>query len=155
MELILPRNCATVTFWEITCLHSHVGKPQSDGKRLAGSGLLLLGSTMLALSLLIMGTLQWGWPSACQHASASTPLCTCRADYWAVGVQTRIRYLGGLVASAAQGDSHGGVAAPRPFRQATVVNAPRPQSPPAWIMSIALLALLSWCFAARRRGSWR
>jgi hypothetical protein len=40
-------------------LHSDARKPKSDGKRLAGLGLLLLGSTMLALSLSMMGTLQW------------------------------------------------------------------------------------------------
>jgi hypothetical protein len=55
--------------------------------------------------------------SAYNHASAIPPLCSCRADSWAVGVQTRIRYLGGLVAGAAQGDSIGRVAIPHLFRQ--------------------------------------
>jgi hypothetical protein len=63
------------------------------------------------------GHLGMGRPSAYNHASAITLLRSCRADSWAVGVQTRIRYLGGLVASAAPGDSHGRIAVPRLFRQ--------------------------------------
>jgi len=47
------------------------------------------------------GHLAMGWPSAYNHTIAITPLCSCGADPWAVGVQTRIRYLGWLVASAA------------------------------------------------------
>jgi hypothetical protein len=136
-------------------LHSHVGKQQSDGKRLAGSGLLLLGSTMLALSLLIMGTLQWGWPSACHHASASTPLALVGLIIGLWGYRLASGTWVGSLQVPHRATAMAGLLFLGYFVRATVVNAPRPQSPPAWIMSIALLALLSWCFAARRRGSWR
>lgn len=136
-------------------MHSHVRKPQSDGKRLAGLGLLLLGSTMLALSLSIMGTLQWvGLPRTTTQARsllfAFVGLILGLWGYrlasgtWAGSLQVphRATALAGLLFLSY-------------FVRAAVLNAPRPHSPPLGILSIAVLALLSWCFVARRRGSWR
>jgi hypothetical protein len=132
-------------------LHSHARTPQTDAKRVAGSGLLLLGSTIMALALCITGSLQWiGLPRTTTLERtlvfALIGLILGLVGYrlasgtWVGSLQVPHR------ATALAGLLFLGYAA-----KAMLLNVPRPQSPPLWMLTTAVLALLSCCFTARRR----
>jgi len=109
----------------------------------------------LALSLSIMGTLQWaGLPrTTTQLRSLLFALVGLILGLWGYRLASGT-WVGSLQVPH-RATAMAGLLFLGYFVRATIVNAPRPQSPPAWILSIAVLALLSWCFAARRRDSSR
>jgi hypothetical protein len=136
-------------------LHSHALTPPTDARRIAGAGLLLLGSTIFACALSVAGSLQWvHLPRTATLGRtlvfALTGLVLGLGGYrlasgtWVGSLQVPHR------ATALAGLLFLGYAA-----KTMLFNTTRPQSPPLWMLATAVLALLSWSFAGRHRRTWR
>jgi hypothetical protein len=132
-------------------LHSRVRNPQSDQKRFAGVGLLFVGSAMLTLSLFFMATLQ----------SAGVPRTTTELRALLFGLLGLTFALAGY--RVASGTWAGSLQVPHRaaalagvlflgyFVKLSFHIAAASQLPSAWLFSLAVLAIISWLFAACRR----
>ena len=146
-------KCDTLVPGEIV-LHSHAITRPTDTRRMAGTCVLLLGSIIFAFALYIAGRLRW---VALPHTTTLGRTLVfvliglvlglggyrLASGTWVGSLQVPQR------ATALAGLLFLGYAA-----KTMLFNVPRPHSPPLWMLTTAVLALLSWCFAGRHRRTW-
>ena len=128
--------------------------PQTDARRIAGFGLLLLGSTILTLALCITGSLRWVGLPRTTTLERTLVFALIGLILGLVGYRLASGTWVGSLQVPHRSTALAGLLFLGYAAKAMLLNAPRPHSPPLWMLTTAVLALLSWCFTASRRHTY-